>query len=143
VTEAIGEGTKRSPWVLTTPDGRSQFEAYRDGTLTPPSIVVRVGGAQRRYHLAAIADLYQLLSAHNGWMTLGGTDEQAVAAEGTVEAWARWEKNPLGGWYGLDAGCRGQFATYVAPVLEEMELARIDRGPSDPRMRAYIRPDNL
>ena len=53
-------------------------------------------------------------------MPLGSADEQKPAAEGTVEAWARSEGNPVGGWYGLKKGLRGRFANYVPPVLEEL-----------------------
>jgi Family of unknown function (DUF6855) len=51
---------------------------------------------------------------------LGSADEQKPAAEGTVEAWARSDANPVGGWYGLKQGMRGRFANYAPPVLEEL-----------------------
>ena len=31
-----GKGTKESPWVLQTPSGGSEFEAYRDEAADPP-----------------------------------------------------------------------------------------------------------
>ena len=34
-----GSGTKQSPWVLKTPPGTSEFEAYRDETLDPPTLI--------------------------------------------------------------------------------------------------------
>lgn len=34
------------------------------------------------------------------WVALGAADEQKPAGDGTLEAWARSESNPLGGWYG-------------------------------------------
>jgi len=42
-----------------------------------------------------------MLKKHGDWMLLGSADEQKPAADGTVEAWARSPKNPVGGWYGL------------------------------------------
>ena len=38
-----GSGTRQSPWVLKTPPGTSDFEAYRDETADPPALVVQVG----------------------------------------------------------------------------------------------------
>ena len=37
-----------------------------------------------------------MLKAHGDWMDLGGADEQKPAKEGTVEAWGRSPKNPVG-----------------------------------------------
>ena len=90
-------GTPDAPWKLTTPPGTSEFEAFRDETLDPPALVVRVGKTELRYHLRAIDDLHAMLVKHGDWMPLGGADEQMRAAEGTVEAWGRSPKNPAGG----------------------------------------------
>jgi hypothetical protein len=38
-----GSGTRQSPWVLKTPPGTSEFEAFRDETLDPPALIVQVG----------------------------------------------------------------------------------------------------
>ena len=94
-------GTKENPWKLKTPPGTSEFEAYKDEASNPPALVVQVGSTQLKYHLRCIEDLHAMLKAHGDWMLLGSADEQKPAAEGTVEAWGRSAKNPVGGWYGL------------------------------------------
>jgi hypothetical protein len=131
-----GAGTKESPWQLQTPPGTSAFEAYRDPSLAPPALVVRVGKTELRYQLRAIEDLHAMLRAHGDWIPLGGADEQKPAAAGTVEAWGRDEKNPVGGWYGIKKGLRGRFGVYVPPVLEALGLAEVEHGPKNNRMRA-------
>ena len=45
-----------------------------------------------------------------------------------MEAWARSEGNPVGGWYGLKKGLRGRFANYVPPVLEELGRAEVEHN---------------
>ena len=129
-------GTKDVPWKLTTPSGSSEYEAYRDESLDPPALVVKVGKTELRYHLRCIADLHAALKAHGDWMLLGSADEQKPAAEGTVEAWARSAGNPVGGWYGLKKGLRGRFAMYVPPVLKELGMAEVEQNPRNNRMRA-------
>src|SRR4051794_10809504 len=104
VSNGTGSGTPGDPWVLTTPPGKSEFEAYRDADSDPPALVVQVGGTQLRYHLRAIDDLHTMLRAHGDWMPLGNADEQKDAPEGSVEAWGRSPENPVGGWYGLKKG---------------------------------------
>ena len=64
------------------------------------------------------------------------TDEQKPAKEGTVEAWARSEGNPVGGWYGLRKGYRGRVGMYLPPLLEELGLAEVEHGARNNRMRA-------
>ncbi len=66
----------------------------------------------------------------------GRADEQKPAADGTVEAWARSEKNPVKGWYGLKTGLRGRFANSVPPVMEALGLAQVEHQPRNNRMRA-------
>ena len=129
-------GTRDAPWILKTPPGSSEFEAFRDETLDPPALVVRVGKTELRYHLRCIDDLQAMLQAHGDWIPLGAADEQKPAAEGTVEAWARSEANPVGGWYGLKKGLRGRFGVYVPPVLEVLGLAELEHNPRNNRMRA-------
>jgi hypothetical protein len=131
-------GTKDDPWELSTPAGGSTFQAWRDATADPPSLVVQVGKTQLRYALACIDDLAAMLQARGDWMALGGADEQKPAADDTVEAWARSPGNPAGGWYGLKKGLRGRFGVYVPPVLEALGLAELDRTPRALRMR--VRP---
>jgi hypothetical protein len=133
---ATGSGTREDPWILATPPGSSQYHAYEDETAEPPALVVRVGKTELRYHLRAIADLYEMLREHDDWMALGNADEQNPAAPGTVEAWGRSPENPVGGWYGLRKGLRGRFGTYLPPILERLGLAEVEHNPRHNRMRA-------
>jgi hypothetical protein len=136
MNDPTGEGTKDAPWVLTTPPGQSEYQAYRDDAIDPPALVVQVGKTQLRYALRCVDDLHQMLKAHGDWMPLGSADEQKPAPEGSVEAWARADDNPVGGWYGLRKGYRGRFANYVPPVLERLGLAEVEHNPRNNRMRA-------
>ncbi len=130
------EGTKDHPWKLKTPPGTSEFEAYKDEAADPPALVVQVGSTQLRYHLRCIEDLHMMLMQHGDWMPLGSADEQKTAAEGTVEAWGRSPRNPVGGWYGLRKGYRGRFGMYVPPVLKKLGLAEVEENPRNNRIRA-------
>lgn len=133
---AAGTGTKEDPWILRTPSGSSEFQMYRDEASDPPALVCTVGKTQLKYYLRGVEDLRAMLKAYGDWMPLGSADEQKEAAEGTVEAWARSEKNPVGGWYGLKKGLRGRFAMYVPPVLEVLGMAEVEHNPRNNRMRA-------
>jgi hypothetical protein len=132
----MADGTKDDPWVLKTPPGTSEYTLYRDETRDPPALVCQVGKTQLSYDLRCIDDLHAMLKAHDGWIALGAADEQKPAKEGTVEAWARSQDNPVGGWYGLRKGYRGRFAMYVPPLLEELGLAELEHNPRNNRMRA-------
>ena len=134
--EVEGSGTQADPWILSTPPGGSEYEAWRDPQADPPALVVQVGKTQLRYHLRCIDDLHTMLAKHGDWMALGNADEQKPAKDGTVEAWARSPENPVGGWYGLKKGLRGRFANYVPPVLEALGLAEVEHAPRNNRMRA-------
>ena len=136
MTEYEGTGTPDDPWLLRTPPGKSEFEAYRDPEADPPALVVQVGATELRYHLRCIDDLHAMLRAHGDWVELGSADEQKDAAPGTVEAWGRAADNPIGGWYGFRKGLRGRFANYVPPVLEAMGLAEVEHNARNTRMRA-------
>ena len=131
-----GKGTPDDPWQLETPPGTSGYEAYRDATVDPPALVVQVGKTELRYHLSCIEDLHAMLAKEGDWMPLGNADEQKPAAGGTVEAWARSDDNPVGGWYGLKKGLRGRFGNYAPPVLEALGLAEVEHSPRNNRMRA-------
>ncbi len=133
---AKNSGTKENPWVLKTPSGNAEFEAYRDETLEPPALVVQVGKTQLRYDLRCLTDLHSMLKKHGDWMPLGSADEQKPAAEGTVEAWGRSDTNPVKGWYGLKKGLRGRFGMYVPPVMEILGLAEVEHNPKNNRMKA-------
>jgi hypothetical protein len=95
-----------------------------------------VGKTELRYQLRAIDDLQKMLKANGGWVPLGSADEQKPAADGTVEAWGRSAKNPVGGWYGLRKGYRGRFGMYMPPLLEALGLAEVEHNPKNNRMRA-------
>ena len=130
------EGTQDQPWVLRTPSGGSEYTAFQDDTLDPPALVVQVGKSELRYHARCLDDLHAMLVELGDWMPLGSADEQKPAAEGTVEAWARSEENPVGGWYGLKKGMRGRFANYVPPVMEALGRAEVEHNARNNRMRA-------
>jgi hypothetical protein len=132
----MADGTPDDPWTLKTPPGSSEYQAWRDESADPSALVVQVGKTQLRYHLRAIDDLHAMLADRGDWVPLGGADEQKPAADGTVEAWARSEDNPVGGWYGLRKGYRGRFGMYVPPVLEELGLAEVEHNARNNRMRA-------
>lgn len=131
-----GEGTADDPWILTTPPGSSEFEAWRDEASDPPALRIRVGSTDLAYDLRCIDDLHAMLTAHGDWMLLGNADEQKEAKPDTVEAWARDASNPRGGWYGLRKGYRGRFGNYVPPVLEHLGLAEVEHNARNNRMRA-------
>ena len=131
-----GSGTQDDPWVLTTPPGSSEFEAYRDAEADPPALVVQVGATELRYHLRCIDDLHEMLKAHGDWMLLGNADEGKDPKPDSVEAWGRSEGNPVGGYYGMKKGLRGRFGNYVPPVLEALGLAEVEHNARNNRMRA-------
>lgn len=136
IDEASGSGTRDDPWILTTPPGRSEFEAYREPGAEPAALVVQVGATELRYHLRCIDDLYAMLADHGDWMLLGNADEQKEAKPDTVEAWGRSGDNPVGGFYGLKKGLRGRFGNYLPPVLEALGLAEVEHNARNNRMRA-------
>ena len=129
-------GTKENPWRLKTPPGTSEYVMYKDEALVPPAIVCVVGTTELKYDLRAIEDLHKMLKNYGDWMELGSADEQKEAKEGTVEAWGRSTKNPVGGWYGLKKGLRGRFGMYMPPLLEILGLAEVEHNPRNNRMRA-------
>jgi len=129
-----GAGTKASPWELTTPSGSSQYLMYKDEAAN--AIVCIVGKTELRYQLRAVDDLHAMLRKHGDWMPLGSADEQNPAAEGTVEAWGRSAKNPIGGWYGMKKGLRGRFGMYMPPLLEALGLAEVEHNAKNNRMKA-------
>jgi hypothetical protein len=131
-----GSGTREDPWRLTTANGGSAYEMWRDEAADPPALVCQVGTTQLRYHLRAMEDLAGWLREQGDWVPLGGTDEQKPAPEGSVEAWGRAESNPVGGWYGLRKGYRGRFGVYLPPLLEALGLAELEHNPKNNRVRA-------
>ena len=131
-----GAGSKDDRWKLQTPSQTSAYEAWRDGDATPPALVVQVGTTRLAYQLRGIEDLHAMLRARGDWVELGNADEGKPVKEGSVEAWARAEDNPVGGYYGLRKGYRGRFANYVTPVLEVLGLVELEHGPKNNRVRA-------
>lgn len=129
-------GTKENPWQLQTPPRTSSYTMYRDQSRTPAVLVCTVGSTVLHYDLRCVEDLHSMLKQHGGWMELGSSDEQKPAKEGTVEAWARSETNPVGGWYGMKKGLRGRFAMYIPPLLELLGLAEVEHNAKGNRMRA-------
>ena len=99
-------------------------------------LVCAVGKPVLLYDARCVADLHAMLKAHGDWMDLGGADEQKPAKEGTVEAWGRSPKNPVGGWYGLKKGLRGRFGVYVPPLMEALGLCELEHNPKNNRIRA-------
>ncbi|NKB99430.1 MAG: hypothetical protein GKR90_13170 [Pseudomonadales bacterium] len=131
-----GSGTKEDPWKLKTPPGSSEFLAWRDEAGDPARLVVRVGTTELSYQLRAIDELQEMLGEFDDWMPLGNADEGKPVKPGTVEAWARDESNPVGGYYGLRKGYRGRFANYVCPVLEQLGLVELEHNARNNRVRA-------
>src|SRR2546422_11207208 len=115
--KVTGTGPMQSPWQLTTPSGFSGYKRFKDESASPPALVCVVGKTELRYQLRAIEDLHKMLKANGGWMPLGSADEQKPAAEGTVEAWGRSPKNPVGGWYGPRKGYPGPFGMYMPALV--------------------------
>jgi hypothetical protein len=132
----IGDGTRQSPWILTTPSGGSEYQMYRDDSIDPSALVCTAGKTVLSYQARCLEDLRAMLQAHGDWMLLGSAAEQKPATDGTVEAWARSPGNPVGGWYGLKKGFRGRFAMYVPPLMAALGMAELETNPRNNRMRA-------
>ncbi len=130
-----GNGTKDDPWILKTPPLSSEYQAWRDEGADPPALVVQVGKTRLSYQLRCVEDLHGMLKSHGDWMALGNADEGKPVKDGTVEAWARDETNPVGGYYGLRKGYRGRFANYVSPVLELLGLVDLEHNARNNRVR--------
>ncbi|MEM8663505.1 MAG: DUF6855 family protein [Pseudomonadota bacterium] len=134
-----GTGEPDDPWVLKTPPHTSDYLAHKDVSADPPALVVTVGKTVLSYQLRAIEDAHAMLLEHGDWMPLGNADEGKPVKEGTLEAWARSEDNPVGGYYGLRKGYRGRFANYVPPVMELLGLVELEHNPRNNRVRAIPR----
>lgn len=132
----FGSGTPDDPWILKTPPGTSEFEAYKKPDADPPALVIQVGKTQLSYHLRALDDAHAMLASHADWMPLGNADEGKPSKDGTLEHWARSAENPVGGYYGLRRGYRGRFANYVSPVMELLGLVDLEHNARNNRLRA-------
>jgi hypothetical protein len=129
-------GTKEKPMVLKTPPGTSEYSMHTDEKDGKEVLVCTVGKTVLLYDYRCLVDLQAMLKKHGDWMELGSADEQKPAKEGTVEAWGRSTKNPVGGWYGLKKGLRGRFGMYIPPLMEALGLAELTHEPKGNRMKA-------
>ena len=127
---------KQNPWHLKTPPGTSEYTIHVDEKDGKQVLVCTVGSTVLLYDARCIEDLHQMLKQAGDWVELGGADEQKPAKEGTVEGWGRSPENPIGGWYGLKKGFRGQFGVYIPPLMELLGLAELEHQPKNNRMRA-------
>jgi hypothetical protein len=131
-----GTGSKDDPWVLRTPPGTSDYTMHRDEDADPPQLVCQVGTTRLTYDARLVDDAVAMLRERGDWVELGSADEQKPAKEGTLEAWARAEDNPVGGWYGLRRGYRGRVGMYLPPLLEELGLVELEHNARNNRVRA-------
>jgi len=131
-----GTGTLADPWVLKTAPLSSEYRMYRDDSTDPPLLVCQVGTTKLTYLARAIDDLHAELLRRGDWVVLGAADESKDAAADTVEAWGRWEGNPVGGWYGQRRGYRGRFGMYLPPLLEALGLVELEHNARNNRVRA-------
>lgn len=129
-------GTKENPWVLKTPPQTSDFTMHKDLKDGKEILVCTVGKTVLHYDYNCINDLHTMLKEKGDWIELGSADEQKTAKEGTIEAWGRSEKNPIGGWYGLKKGLRGRFGMYVPPLMEALGLAEVTHDAKGNKMKA-------
>jgi hypothetical protein len=129
-----GSGTKEDPWVLKTPPQSSDYTAWHD--VEAGQLVCMVGTTKLAYEWRCIQDLSEMLKVRGDWVLLGNADEGKPVVEGSVEAWARDDGNPVGGYYGTRKGYRGRFANYVPPVMELLGLAEVEHNARGNRMRA-------
>ena len=128
--------TKENPWALRTPPGTSEYTMHVDEKDGVRVLVCTVGKTVLLYDARCIDDLHAMLVKDGGWVELGGTDEQKPAKDGTVEAWGRSPKNPIGGWYGLKKGLRGRFGVFMPPLMEVLGLCELEHNAKGNRMRA-------
>jgi hypothetical protein len=129
-------GTKEKPMKLKTPPLSSDYTMHADEKDGKEILVCTVGKTILHYDAKCLDDLHAMLKKHGDWMELGSADEQKPAKEGTVEAWGRSIKNPVGGWYGLKKGFRGRFGMYIPPLMEALGLAEVEHNPKNNRMKA-------
>ena len=108
---------------------------YRDDSVEQAELVCQVGSTKLRYLARCLDDVRAMLKQPGDWMDLGSADENKPAKDNTLEAWARDESNPVGGWYGLRKGYRGRFAMYVPPLLEKLGLVELEHNPKNNRVR--------
>ena len=129
-------GTPAKPLELKTPPLSADYTMHVAEVAGKEVLVCTVGKTVLHYDLRCIDDLHAMLKKHGDWMELGSADEQKPAKDGTVEAWGRSDKNPVGGWYGLKKGLRGRFGMYLPPLMEALGLAEVTHEARGNKMRA-------
>lgn len=129
-------GTKEKPMVLKTPPLSGDYTMHVEEKEGQAILVCTVGKTILHYNMNCIDDLHKMLKKHGDWMGLGSADEQKPAKDGTVEAWGRSPKNPIGGWYGLKKGFRGRFGMYIPPLMEALGLAELTHEAKNNKMKA-------
>jgi hypothetical protein len=129
-------GTKVKPLALKTPSLTSEYTMHVDEKDGREILVCTVGKTVLHYDYRCLPDLHAMLKKHGDWIELGSADEQKIAKEGTIEAWGRSAKNPVGGWYGLKKGLRGRFAMYIPPLMEALGMAELTHDAKGNKMRA-------
>lgn len=128
-------GTKEKPMKLKTPPLSSDYTMHTDEKDGKEILICTVGKTILHYDARCLDDLHAMLKKHGDWMELGSADEQKPAKEGTVEAWSRSPKNPVGGWYGLKKGFRGRFGMYIPPLMEALGLAEVTHDAKNNKMK--------
>jgi hypothetical protein len=129
-------GTKEKPMKLKTPPLTSEYTMHIEEKDGKETLVCTVGKTVLLYDMRALTDLHAMLKKHGDWMELGSADEQKPAKDGTIEAWGRSPKNPVGGWYGLKKGLRGRFGMYIPPLMEKLGLAELTHDAKGNKMKA-------
>ena len=122
--------------ALKTPPLTSEFSMHTDEKEGKEILICTVGKTILHYDARILDDMHAMLKKHNDWMELGSADEQKTAKEGTVEAWGRSDKNPVGGWYGLKKGLRGRVGMYIPPLMEKLGLAEVTHDAKGNKIRA-------
>ena len=129
-------GTKEKAMVLKTPPLTSEYTMHVEEKDGKDILVCTVGKTILQYNINCINDLHNKLKRKGDWMELGSADEKKTAKEGTVEAWRKKKKNPVGGWYGLKKGLRGRFGMYIPPLMEALGFAEVTHDAKGNKMRA-------
>ena len=129
-------GTKNAPMHLKTPPLTSEYTMHVEEKNGIEILVCTVGKTILHYDISCLSAAHAMLKEHGGWMELGSADEQKPARDGTFEAWARSESNPIGGWYGLKKGLRGRFGMYIPPLMEALGLADLTHEKRGNMIRA-------
>ena len=109
-------GRGRRPAGAGLPGRRHQADLPAAGDRRPARLAARAGrlGAARRRRR-----------------------EEGRGTRARSRRWARDEKNPVGGWYGLRKGYRGRFGMYLPPLLEALGLAELTHDARNNRIRAH------